>query len=255
MGNESYIHRESAARVRACLNTLLAKAEWHFFGNLALHLPILEDSSRKTLASNGKNIMYNPYWVADNTSDTIKAALARVVLACALKHHTRRGERDYETWQKASYEATLPMMRDAGLVTTPAYEEHTVEEWYQMLYGGSESGGSGDGDSQGDSVGEGAGSGSEGGDGSGDDGSGGGSPSTDPKGSGEVMDRPSSGSDDKEDGMTEQEWDAAVHQAMQTARSYGSGGGSLSELAHALASVYDGHREARLYVDAPESTA
>lgn len=227
MENNEYIRRESGARVRACLKALLAKAEWHFFGNLALHLPIHEDLSRKTLASDGKNIRYNPHWVADNTSDTIKAALARVVLACALKHHTRRGERDYETWQKASYEATLPIMHDAGLVQYPASGECSVEEWYQRLYDGSTEDGGGD---SGEGVSQCAGSGSSGGDGSGDDGSGGSSPSTDPKGSGEVMDSPSDGSDDKDDSMSEQDWDLIVHQAMQTARSYGSGGGTLSEM-------------------------
>ena len=47
----------------------------------------------------------------------IKTALARVVLACALKHHTRRGGRDPERWQRASQLVTHGLLRDAGFVT------------------------------------------------------------------------------------------------------------------------------------------
>ena len=75
--------------------------EQPFFGSLALRLPIRADASRETLASDGREIRYAPEWVAETDAHVIETAIARVVLACALKHHTRRGERDPDRWQRA----------------------------------------------------------------------------------------------------------------------------------------------------------
>ena len=52
--------------------------------------------------------------VADTDADLIKTAIGRVVLACTLKHHTRRGERDPDRWQRASQLVTHGLLRDAG---------------------------------------------------------------------------------------------------------------------------------------------
>ena len=93
-----------------------------FFGSLALRLPIRADETRETLASDGKDIRYAPQWVADTDADRIKTALARVVLACALKHHTRRGGRDPERWQLASQLVTHGLLRDAGFILPPEAE-------------------------------------------------------------------------------------------------------------------------------------
>ena len=90
----SRAHMESARRVGDCVTALLR--DQPFFGSLALRLPIRADASRETLASDGKDIRYAPGWVAETDADRIRTALGRVVLACALKHHTRRGERDPE---------------------------------------------------------------------------------------------------------------------------------------------------------------
>ena len=80
--------RESAARISDCVTALLN--DQPFFGSLALRLPIRPDRSRQTLASDGKEIRYSPDWVATTDAHLIKTAIGRVVLACALKHHTRR---------------------------------------------------------------------------------------------------------------------------------------------------------------------
>ena len=86
------VHSESARRISDCVTALLR--EQPFFGSLALRLPIRADASRETVASDGRDIRYSPRWIADAQAHVIKTAMARVVLACALKHHTRRGERD-----------------------------------------------------------------------------------------------------------------------------------------------------------------
>ena len=125
---------ESARRVSDCVTALLR--DQPFFGSLALRLPIRADATRETLASDGKDIRYAPQWVADTDADQIKTALARVVLACALKHHTRRGGRDPERWQRASQLVTHGLLRDAGFVLPPeaeAWDGISAEQAYDRL--------------------------------------------------------------------------------------------------------------------------
>ena len=126
--------RESAGRVSRCVTALLR--EQPFFGSLALRLPIRADAARETLASDGREIRYAPDWVARTDAHAVEAAIARVVLACALKHHTRRGGRDPERWQRASQLVTHGMLRDAGFALPPdaeAWDGISVEEAYDRL--------------------------------------------------------------------------------------------------------------------------
>ena len=81
--------QESALRVSDCVTELLRKQP--FFGSLVLRLPLRPDPTRETLATDGHEIRYSPRWVAETDSHLIETAMARVVMACALKHHTRRG--------------------------------------------------------------------------------------------------------------------------------------------------------------------
>ena len=128
------VETESARRVSACVTQLLRKQP--FFGSLALRLPLKADPSRETLASDGRAIRYSPAWAAESGAHAIEAAIARVVLACALKHHTRRGERDPERWQHASQLVTHTLLRDAGFTLPPeaeAWEGMSVEQAYDRL--------------------------------------------------------------------------------------------------------------------------
>ncbi len=125
---------ESAQRVSDGVTELLRKQP--FFGSLALRLPLRADPSRETLASDGHEIRYSPRWVAATDAHLIETAIARVVMACALKHHTRRGERDPERWQMASQLVTHALIRDAGFTLPPdaeALEGVSVEEAYDRL--------------------------------------------------------------------------------------------------------------------------
>ena len=125
---------ESAQRISDCVGELLRTQP--FFGSLALRLPLVPDSTRKTLGCDGQNIRYSPQWIAETDAHLVETAIARVVLACALKHHTRRDERDPERWQRASQLVTHGMLRDAGF-TLPddaeAWEDMSVEEAYGRL--------------------------------------------------------------------------------------------------------------------------
>ena len=136
--------RESARRVSDCVTALLR--DQPFFGSLALRLPIRPDAARETLASDGREIRYSPDWVANTDADLIKTAIGRVVLACALKHHTRRGEREPGRWQHASQLVTHGLLRDAGFKLPPdaqAWDGISVEQAYDRLPEPQEDGGEG----------------------------------------------------------------------------------------------------------------
>ena len=126
--------RESALRVSDCVTELLRKQP--FFGSLVLRLPLRPDPSRETLATDGHEIRYSPRWVAETEAHLIETAMARVVMACALKHHTRRGERDPERWQMASQLVTHALIREAGFTLPPdaeAWDDLSVEQAYDRL--------------------------------------------------------------------------------------------------------------------------
>ena len=192
-------HDESARRVSDCVTALLT--EQPFFGSLALRLPLRPDPTRETLASDGRELRYSPAWVARTDADRIKAAVARVVFACALKHHTRRGGRDPGRWQRASQLVTHGELRRAGFVLpadAEAWDDLSVEDAYERLAGedgaqegsGQSAGGAGgSGDGSGDEgtpEGDASGSGDEGTPGDGSDDSGGASGSgSDAGGSGD----------------------------------------------------------------------
>ena len=125
---------ESALRVSDCVTELLRKQP--FFGSLVLRLPLRPDPSRETLATDGHEIRYSPRWVAETEAHLIETAMARVVMACALKHHTRRGERDPQRWQMASQLVTHALIRDAGFTLPPdaeAWDDLRVEQAYDRL--------------------------------------------------------------------------------------------------------------------------
>ena len=250
------VRDESARRVSACVTELLRRQP--FFGSLALRLPITADASRETLASDGRTIRYSPAWVAESAAHAIEAAIARVVLACALKHHTRRGERDPERWQRASQLVTHALLREAGFTLPPeakAWDGLSVEQAYDRLPepdgdgdGPNEpsasaatdpqSGGASDAGSPGDSPGRGpdpepgSDTSDESQDKEPDPGSsealGDAPPSHDPSGTGEVMDAPAGGGKGSDSALSEaqraieeQAWDEAMHQAASLAKAEG----------------------------------
>ena len=258
-------HPESAERVSRCVTALLR--EQPFFGSLALRLPIRADAGRETLASDGREIRYAPDWVAQTDAHLIETAIARVVLACALKHHTRRGERDAERWQRASQLVTHGLLRDAGFALPPdaeTWDGMSVEQAYDRLPepepdkaddDGNPSPRGGDAGDTGAGADDGSpesGHGNDAGNRSdpGDSGPGSepGNPaqdggtdapsSCDPAGTGEVMDAPAASAEngDSDDAPSaqdiaaeEQAWDEAMHQATSLARAEGRMPGAVEE--------------------------
>ena len=251
----SRVQTESARRVSDCVTSLLRQQP--FFGSLALRLPIRADASRETVASDGREIRYSPMWIAEAQAHVIETAMARVVLACALKHHTRRSVRDPERWQHASQLVTHGLLRDAGFTLPPdaeAWDGISVEQAYDRLPEPN----SDDGDSNNDAPSGGGAAGADSAgtppspDSDGDDDSGGSDdsdppdgdgqdtdadapPSCDPSGTGEVMDAPAGGGDGEagpspsDVAAEEQAWDEAMHQAASLAKAQGKLPGAVEE--------------------------
>ena len=277
------VQSESARRISDCVTALLR--EQPFFGSLALRLPIRADASRETVASDGREIRYSPRWIADTDAHVIETAMARVVLACALKHHTRRGERDPERWQRASQLVTHGLLRDAGFTLPPdaeAWDGISVEQAYDRLPEPDPDDGDGDGDGNAPSGGGDAGAGvaatppspdpgsdddsggSDGGSGDSDpkdgdsqdaDSGADPSPSCDPAGTGEVMDAPAGGGQGgaapspADVAAEEQAWDEAMHQAASLAKAQAKLPGAVEETVRgAHASTVDWRTLLRRYM-------
>ena len=255
------VHSESARRISGCVTALLR--EQPFFGSLALRLPIRADASRETVASDGREIRYSPRWIAEAQAHVIETAMARIVLACALKHHTRRGARDPERWQRASQLVTHGLLRDAGFTLPPdaeAWDGISVEQAYDRLpesepddgdRGGNAPSGGGDAGTDSAGMPPSAHSGSDYDPGGSDDGAGHGDPqdgddqdtdpgadappSCDPAGTGEVMDAPAGGGDGEagpspaDIAAEEQAWDEAMHQAASLAKAQGKLPGAVED--------------------------
>lgn len=131
-----HIQRESAQR----LYQLHKRIRDHspFFSPLILRLSLVPDANRQTIAVDGRYLLYNPEWVSQQNIDALEGALTRLTLACALNHHTRRGDRDYGIWQEASKQTTRHVLRfyelEGWQAETGPSLEMTVEKAYDFLY-------------------------------------------------------------------------------------------------------------------------
>lgn len=124
--------REARARIRRAITNLLSTKM--LFGTLTLNLmPPLPDPERLAIASDGRNLRYNPQWVSQADTEQISFAIARCALATGLAHHTRRQNRSYPRWQEASRQVTLPLMREHGFPTREPGLNMSVEQAYEKI--------------------------------------------------------------------------------------------------------------------------
>ena len=195
-----------------------------FFAMLLVRLDKKPDPSVTTMATDGKTIKYNPSWVNKLSLDDTTFNLFHEVLHPALKHHTRRGNRDPYHWNIACDHVVNQALEDSGFPTpavflqpNPKYKGMSTEEIYHQLMidnprtqpqpGGSQQQGQ-----------------EEGQDPQGQDG-----PSNDPgEGGGEVRDFP--GDDPAEIAEHEAELEVAVNQAAQVAKVQGKSPGFVDRL-------------------------
>jgi predicted metal-dependent peptidase len=106
-----------------------------FFGTLCLRLK-LTPGSLPTMATNGREILYNPTFVDALKPGELEAVVAHEVLHCALGHHCRRGERDSRLWNEAADLAINPILvangftLPAGALLDPSFDNLSAEEIY-----------------------------------------------------------------------------------------------------------------------------
>lgn len=129
---ESILERKLVrARVQLLLNQ-------PFFGSLCLRLKLLPGAV-PTMATDGRQILYDPGFVDALRPAELEAVLAHEVLHCALGHHCRRGQRDTQLWNQAADLAINPILirngftLPAGALVDPAFNNLSAEEIYVRL--------------------------------------------------------------------------------------------------------------------------
>ena len=111
-----------------------------FFGTLCLRLKLVSGSV-PTMATDGRQIAFNPAFVDGLKPAELEAVLAHEVMHCALGHHCRRGERDPRLWNEAADLAINPILvgngftLPAGALIDPSFSDLSAEEIYARLLG------------------------------------------------------------------------------------------------------------------------
>jgi predicted metal-dependent peptidase len=125
-------------RFSACQLALLD--EYPFFGTLMLMAPVVLTQDVDTAATDGRNLLFNPGFIASLTGSQLRGLVVHEVLHCALLHVPRRGVRDPLLWNIAAdvhvngligQEPNLAL--PAGAVQDRSLEHHSVEEIYELL--------------------------------------------------------------------------------------------------------------------------
>jgi predicted metal-dependent peptidase len=183
-----------------------------FFGSLLFRLKWRPTSSIDTMATDGISLFYNQQFVLELAPAHLVGVLAHEVLHPALQHHTRRGSRCPERWNRACDYAINLLVLDAGLslpsdaLVDGQYRGISAEQIYNLL-DASESGDGGQAQS----------SHSESGSGEDDPHA----PLT-PGGFGQVLDAPSEKVSGKSIEQQTADWEIAVSQAQTISKLAGS---------------------------------
>jgi len=125
-------------------------AEAPFFGTLSLKLILKEDYGCKTMWTDGIHLGYNPEFVHSLTIGKIRGVVCHECMHCACMHHTRRGDRKHEKFNRAADYAINPLVTDAGFrlpeggLDDPAFYGMCAEEIYSLIPDPPEGGGFGE---------------------------------------------------------------------------------------------------------------
>ncbi len=111
-----------------------------FFATIALFARFVPIKSMPTAATDGKDIFYNPDFLASLPSPQVDGLLLHEVLHAALLHVIRRGTRDPNLWNVAAdlvvngAIAKQPgFALPTGAIRDPKFEKLSVEEIYELL--------------------------------------------------------------------------------------------------------------------------
>lgn len=110
-----------------------------FFGTVAVGLTPLADPDCTTAWTDGKVLAFNPVYINALSSDALVGLTAHLVLHTALRHHTRRGDRDPSVWNMACDHTINWVLIGAGLrlpegyLDDPDLRHLPVETVYERL--------------------------------------------------------------------------------------------------------------------------
>lgn len=192
--------------IKARANLIMAHP---FFGALALRMKMIPDKDVKRSSTDGTVIRYNAEAVDKMPLTKVQGMIAHTVMHPAFLHHTRRGNRDKNKWQKACDHSINTILKNAGFdlpegtYADPQYNGHTAEHIYTMLPDEPEGGGGGGGGGGGQNQNQNG---------------------QDPGGDGGVDDSPQSqngGGSQSQQNHEEAEWKVAVAQAAHVAKQSG----------------------------------
>src|ERR1700733_13187868 len=193
---------QAQKQMKNALTGLILEGQ-EFFASLALRMPLVQDKSIETAATNGQMIKYNPDYVLTLSRDAQKALLCHEVMHVACGHIWRIDLRDPAKANIAMdyainplIAATKNMTMPPGYLDNPAYHGMSFEQIYRLL---PDRPGGGGNDQPG---------------GGGNDQPGGGGQDVQPA-PGE------SKPDPQGNGMTEQDWKQAIMQAAKQAQAHG----------------------------------
>ena len=121
-----------------------------YFATVLMSLPLIEDTTIPTAATDGACIIYNPDFMAKLTVEEIMFVLAHEVMHCTMLHPWRREGRDPKKWNKAADHAENLLLLDAGfnapklgILADQQYKDMHAEKVYNLLPDSDEGGGEG----------------------------------------------------------------------------------------------------------------
>ena len=104
-----------------------------FFGSLALRLKLIEDSTCKTMWTDGAHLGFNPGWIMSITLAETEATVCHEVMHNACGHPWRREGREKKGWNEATDFAINPIITEAKMrlpgdyLNDPAYAGKSAE--------------------------------------------------------------------------------------------------------------------------------
>ena len=119
---------------------LRLRAHAPFFATLALYARFIPSEHTQTASTDGRDVFYNPDFLARLPPHQRDGLLLHEVLHAALLHLPRRGARDPMRWNVAADIVINGMIAKldhfglpSGGVRNEKWEKHTVEEVYELL--------------------------------------------------------------------------------------------------------------------------
>jgi predicted metal-dependent peptidase len=110
-------HQETTLRLEASLIRLRTRQP--FFGALALFLEVRLDESIPTACTNGRWVRFNPQFVESINPRELDGVMVHEILHAALRHCTRRGDRDPLRWNVAADISINGMIREVPDLELP----------------------------------------------------------------------------------------------------------------------------------------